>query len=1319
MLVRVVFSVTVSSVFLAGVVATAGQPRPQVYLPLDQATPLTIGMGEAAVGLPSRQGVRAEAVYIDQDVRLRTDRQFRVEQGTVAFWVRPQWPIDETVAHYLFCLYGHNSVNESWQHNRWTVRASDGRLHFDIYGAIATQRAHLNAPITSWKRGQWHHVAVTWTGINGSESDAHLCLYLDGQLRAEQKHLRLDVGPIDSTFAIGRDCDGSPDYALADFDEFYILDAAVTQQQIQQAVALAQQPQEPRVVTPSSARPRGDWWDPRWPLRTRVRVGPLHEAVEAAAVHLAFDFDRDLPPLRYSAAVDRSSLRVVPVDESGSGGANDAAPLAVEQSPDALRWSIGPRLEAGQSRVYDVYFGQVEFDASIPLFVRRRQIDWPRPAQGEVTINDYASDTYQDAWDFDEEDEEAIDSWGSKAEYNRNRRVAGGVLRYDAHHDAYLIWGDMWGDGTHSKRPVAIDLEQYPVLRMRVRQSCRRSTWELFGRGETARLLNYKFDVQGQGWQTIRIDLVRQAGWGGTLKAFRIDTSSWINDVRIEVDWVRLSKEVSATRRTVELLPQVPGTIARLTLDVADATPVVGTQQVIAATAFGSNGRPVANYPFTFRLSTEGGGTLLDAPDSTSLGDGPRLRRALSDGRGRVSVALQASTQAGESIDRLEATADFASDSARIAAHFSTRPGPADHYRVWPLQAVFVPQDEPYVPIRAQLVDAYNNPLQVADQRVTLSAPTGTTIEPSQGRSDARGRLDARLSFMPGERRVASVAVRDEAGRQGQSARICLVARPPRPRRIGLLPNGYFADQQGKAFVPLGGFYANWVQCPTPDGEWAELRSFTDTSDEYKRRWLAYLHQNGVTAIRMMLRTHRADGMEPMDLCGRLNRSLMGEVARYLDIAREFDLQFQLVIHEDYTKPAYHNAKHLRQYVLPAYADENLDELPPAQRRFVRDQRLITPVDKKYNDPDALACQDQYVEQLVPLLRTNPQVFAYELENEMVDCPAAWANHAVGALHQLDPDTPVCASHGGGGLRTADPLWWHQRTNIDFYNYHLYPHGRTTTSELDYGAAVSLLARYGQMCGPCFMGESAGDQFRHHKDSKLRRWVMRDIIWMALTSGSPGVYFWNARGAEVQEFLPARQAMEQLSLTTFRRARPEIGIDVRHPLDDDKWFRTPQGERAQAMMGRYVQHYLSRGVDFDFTAKPDLYQRTCNLNEFAPPEPAQQRFEIPTGWQLSYLANQDHSEVLVYIRNMAGIAPWEVDMGRSVWRQFLRQRAERPLAVQLRLPQRRYQLTIRDLDEQTPGKRDMQQRWVNGNERLEFGDTDHDFSLVLRRDAAP
>ena len=42
----------------------------------------------------------------------------------------------------------------------------------------------------------------------------------------------------------------------------------------------------------------------------------------------------------------------------------------------------------------------------------------------------------------------------------------------------------------------------------------------------------------------------------------------------------------------------------------------------------------------------------------------------------------------------------------------------------------------------------------------------------------------------------------------------------------------------------------------------------------------------------------------------------------------------------------------------------------------------------------------------------------------------------------------------------------------------------------------------------------------------------------------------------VGEFRMAKEALGLLDLTAWRRAKPEIGIDVRHPLDDDKWFRT-------------------------------------------------------------------------------------------------------------------------------------------------------------------
>ena len=347
----------------------------------------------------------------------------------------------------------------------------------------------------------------------------------------------------------------------------------------------------------------------------------------------------------------------------------------------------------------------------------------------------------------------------------------------------------------------------------------------------------------------------------------------------------------------------------------------------------------------------------------------------------------------------------------------------------------------------------------------------------------------------------------------------------------------------------------------------------------------------------------------------------------------------------------------------------------------------------------------------MPILRNTPQVFAYELENEMVECPAAWANHAIATIRSADPTTPVCVSHGGGGLHTADPLWWHRNTTIDFYTYHLYPHSNATSATLDYGAAVDVLTRYGRMCGPCFMGESSGDQFSRHPDATLRRWVMRDIIWMALASGNPGVFFWNARGAEVREFKLARRAMARLDLTTFRRAKPEIGIDVSHPLDDDKWFRTPEGRRAYAMMGRYAQHYLSQGVDFDFTVRPAAYAKRCDLKSFAPPAPTRRRFAIGAGWQLKALPRHDWAEALVYVRNFAGIEPWDYKHHRGgVWRQFLRTRRPAPLRIVLALPDGRYRLHIYDLDAQTE-----QTRTVSADAVLDLGTTDHDFAFIFTR----
>ena len=375
--------------------------------------------------------------------------------------------------------------------------------------------------------------------------------------------------------------------------------------------------------------------------------------------------------------------------------------------------------------------------------------------------------------------------------------------------------------------------------------------------------------------------------------------------------------------------------------------------------------------------------------------------------------------------------------------------------------------------------------------------------------------------------------------------------------------------------------------------------------------------------------------------------------------------------------------------------------LQPFQARFLQDKRLLDSIDEKYTDADAIACQDQYARELAGLLKDHPQVFAWELENEMVNCPAEWADHALATLRSVDPARPMCVSHGGGGLHTGDPLWWQQNTSIDFYTYHLYPLGRTSP-ECDYGAALDLLTRYGRMVGPCFLGESSGDEFSQVGEPDQRRYIMRDIIWFSLMNGNPGCFFWNARGFEVEQFRLARELTEDIDWANWRRARPEVGIIVAHPTDDDKYYRTEQGRADRTMMARYSMHFLGEGLDFDFTMDDEGYRHTADLREFRPPT-AQPLIGVPDGWQAAANPREGLQEGLCYIRNIAGIEGWTVRDDRQM---YMRHRAAAPLTVELRLPPGEAVVRVVDLDTGASSTHP-----IAGRGTLDLGTTDHDFAL--------
>lgn len=1268
-----------------------------LYAPFDGSADAAVAAGSArqkgSSALSFTDGLRGRAVDLSDDCRFETAGNFRPEEGTVAVWLRSTWDSTDPTTRYVFCLYGDRSLTESWRLNRWSVYFAGGQLNLVVWDAEGRSYGIATRGL-QWTAHQWHHVAATWRGVNSGRADAELHLYVDGAEVAMTKGVALTVGKTNDVMALGRDEDASPDYGHADADDLFIYGRALSGQEIAEAVrAIRGGAPYDQPASPGRTPTVEGWWNSAWPFRAEVRLPPKATYTARTQLQCPLRAGADLAALGLPAAVNPASVRVV-------DGAGRVLPSQVEDG--LVQWAV-PQQEP-LPRQFFLYFAVDRYLVTGPLMAVRLAVSASAPPP-PPPVTDYATVAFGKPWDFEDGTFCGIDQWGNKPEYWISKKVENGIFSMDVTGDPFFIWGDMWGqvDTTHQK--INIDLDRFPVLEMRIRQSVPTATWELFGRrGTSDRLYSYKFTVNGTGWQRVRIDLKRDAGWSGTLSAFRIDPTSETT-AHVDIDWVRLSDVLALTHAPTEALGTPSGAAARVFLQAPEQS-VAGAAHEVTVGVVDAAGRPVAGQPVRVELQDAGGGELSGAAGQTTLALSSRARRGIADAAGLLRVTYSADKKAAAPADLLVASAEFCSAQPATAA-VTTLPGPAHHYRVEPARVVALRAAQLPLRVTAQLVDAYDNPVS-GDRILQWSTDAGAVIESAQAALSAGGRATASWRGDEAKRWVYRVRVRDDQGLSGESSDICLLPTAPRTDPVVLGPNGYFRKgAQGAGWLPLGGFYSNWVGLPVDGEEGRRLLSFVDATEEQIDHWLAFCASQGVTAMRFMLRAHTPRGMEPMDVIGRVNMPLFAKVLRYMDLARKYDIRFMLTIHEDYTKPAYYNRQALETFCLPQYAGEDLDALPPYQRRFVRDRELITGIEQKYTDPDVIACQDQYTRQLVGMLKDNPQLFAWEFENEMVDCPASWANHMADVIRSVDPVTPICASHGGGGLHTADPLWWTRRTSIDFYTYHLYPNTTTTGEGFDYGAAVDVLTRYGRMAGVCMLGESAGDEFGRYpaeRDAE-RRFLMRDIIWFSLMNGNPGCFFWNCRGYEVEQFRLAHELCSRMDWAHWKRQRPDLAVRVQHPWEDDKYYRSPAGRADYAMMGRYSQHYLSAGVDFDFAMEPAGYVAVANLASFAPPAGESRLFAGP-GWQVAFNAREGYSEGIAYVRNVASIRHW-TQQGINT---YLRERKPAPLQVRLNLPGGDVAVVATDLD-----TGEQKQFTVPPTGTLNLGASEHDWAIIWTR----
>jgi len=96
------------------------------------------------------------------------------EEGTIEMWVKILHnPTDEGWGGPLFYLVG-----EAWNENTMRLYIGNGKVEFYLLMYKESGYHIVNAPILNWKKGEWHHIACTWSLLDGV-----LKLYIDGKLQ--------------------------------------------------------------------------------------------------------------------------------------------------------------------------------------------------------------------------------------------------------------------------------------------------------------------------------------------------------------------------------------------------------------------------------------------------------------------------------------------------------------------------------------------------------------------------------------------------------------------------------------------------------------------------------------------------------------------------------------------------------------------------------------------------------------------------------------------------------------------------------------------------------------------------------------------------------------------------------------------------------------------------------------------------------------------------------------------------------------------------------------------------------------------------------
>jgi len=561
--------------------------------------------------------------------------------------------------------------------------------------------------------------------------------------------------------------------------------------------------------------------------------------------------------------------------------------------------------------------------------------------------------------------------------------------------------------------------------------------------------------------------------------------------------------------------------------------------------------------------------------------------------------------------------------------------------------------------------------------------------------------------------------------------------------------NGYFYNADGSRYIPLGifacYFNVNWIddELGAPSYHGASLVEFQKLTRSSWKKFFQWLQNQGYTAIRMFPRgASYGSSWEGLDRGGSLHKSLYDTFMAYINLAGEYGIKTQLCL---FTEPecSYYCEPMTRTFWgTRLYKGENIGELPDFQRRFIENPNDIVDYNDYFSDSDVRKCNKKYLDEIIPLLRGNENIFTVEIFNEMgwasphadplntfrweiTDDYIDWSRDMVSHIKSLAPEMPVCISNPGVGLLGHDTILWGDTIKPDFFSIHNYPDICGHIDGLDYATisdmtykytAVGSNAMYGEW--QCLDGNNAFDQ----RDLLL---LARDFIWLTMLSGAPGVVTW--QGQSYGEYQKCLNVFDKLGDRDLTRKKPDIGIDVtdfykfslelnfkgadKCHHDGDHWcpdnMATDKMHRfcVKANDPRYhalmntERLSLERGIDFDFTLNPTDYKYNTAADIYKP-------IESVDGYHVKYLLTADQKTCIVYLRNYRNKPVMRESQNGGQFEKFaLREQKTVPLTVKSNM--NGYSLEIYDLDTN---------EWITPdlcNGQIGLGITSHDYILLF------